>query len=367
MVTFDPVCYSVNSTALGDVIAAIPVIKFAIETYHQECDYRVIGSRHFRELFTFVPASKFLELEDTTWKFAKTYSLRRLNDVGQKTGNLCRLTASKMTLSHYASIGLLGKLLTRDQYNYLSVPQVDVSNFGVDFTKAVILVVSYRDINRSIPNEELLRLAEYIHEQGLIPVYVGRTVDGAWKTRPPVSPFVPPSYGVDLRNKTSILELASMMSKAVAVCGVDSGPIHLAGTTPVTIIAGYTNVDWRYRVPIRRQGRTIVIEPDPMDCRYCSSRWLKDFYNFCNCYYDHNNCVKTLKAEKYINALRSVLDGAEDMPLSDVAKNKEEIKKRHFEAMEKAKKRNCNKNLSDIFKDAFNDDDQEDACLIYDL
>jgi hypothetical protein len=305
-VQFDPVCYSVNSTAMGDVLAAVPVVKYAIDTYHRECDYRLVASKHFKEFFYFVPDSKFLVMEDDTWKFDKVYSLRRLNDVGPK-GNLCRLTPAKMSLSYYASIGLLGEILDKNKYNYLPLPEVDITKFNIDFAKAVILVVSYRDINRSIPNAELLKIAEYVKERGYTPVYIGRTQDGAWKDRAPVSPFVAPSYGVDLRNQTSILELASMMSNSIAVCGVDSGPIHLAGTTPTTIIAGYTNVDWRYRVPSRRNGRTVVIEPDPIDCRYCSSRWAKDYYDFLNCYYGHNNCVKTLRAEKYINALETVL------------------------------------------------------------
>lgn len=307
MVYFDPVCYSVNSKALGDVLAAVPVVKYAIDTYHQTCDYRVVASKYFRDLFHFIPDSKFLELEDDTWKFDKKYSVRRLNDMDKKGGNICRLTPSKMTLSHYASIGLMGRILKKDQYNYIQLPTVDVSKFDVDFSKSVILIVSYRDINRSIPNEELSKISEYIHMRGLIPVYVGKTDKGAWKTNFPVSPFTPPSYGVDLRNQTSILELASIMDKAVAICGVDSGPIHLAGTTSTAIIAGYTNVDWRYRVPIRNRGRTIVIEPDPMDCRYCSSHWLKDFHDYSNCYFAHNNCVKTLRAEKYINALNSII------------------------------------------------------------
>jgi len=306
MVTFDPVCYSVNSTALGDVLAAIPVVKYAIDTYHKECDYRVIASKHFRDLFSFVPDSKFLVMEDDTWRFDKTYSVRRLNDVEKKGGNLCRLTPAKMTLSHYASIGLCGEILPEAKYYYLPVRPVDVSKFGVDFSQSVVLIVSYRDVNRSIPAEELLKIAEYVYCRGYIPVYVGRTEDGAWRERAPVSPFTPPPYGVDLRNRTSLLELASIMNKAVAVCGVDSGPVHLAGTTSTNLIAGYTNVDWKFRIPKRAFGRTVVIEPDPMDCRYCSSKWLKDFYNFLNCYHGHNNCVKTLRADKYIRALRSV-------------------------------------------------------------
>ena len=307
MVQFDPVCYSVNSTAMGDVLAAVPVVKYAIEKYHRECDYRVIASKHFRCFFHFVPDSKFLTTEDDTWKFDKKYSIRRLNDVDQKNGYFCRLTPAKMALSHYAAIGLLGEILEHNSYCYVPLPEVDVSHFGVDFSKAVILVVSYRDLNRSIPAEELVKIASYVQTRGFIPVYIGRTENGAWKERPPVSPFIPPPFGVDLRNQTSIPELATIMSKAIAVCGVDSGPVHLAGTTSTPLIAGYTNVNWKYRVPKRMAGRTIVIEPDPMDCRYCSSVWAKDFYNFLNCFHGHNNCVKTLRAEKYIDALNSIL------------------------------------------------------------
>lgn len=303
---FDPVCYSVNSTAMGDVLAAVPVVKYAIETYHKECDYRVVASKHFRCLFPFVPDDKYLVMEDDTWKFDKKYAVRRLNNVDPKGGNLCRITPARMSLSHYASIGLVGEILPKSLYSYVALERVDVSKFNVDFSKAVVLVVSYRDINRSIPNDELLKISEYIHIRGFIPVFIGKTDQGAWKDRPPVSPFTPPPYGVDLRNQTTIAELATIMEQSLAVIGVDSGPLHLAGTTSTTIIASYTNVDWRHRIPTRTEGRTIVVEPDPMDCRYCSSRWAKDFYNFLNCYYGHNNCVKSLRAEKYINALRSV-------------------------------------------------------------
>jgi ADP-heptose:LPS heptosyltransferase len=227
MVTFDPVCYSVNSTAMGDVLAAVPVVKYAIETYHKDCDYRVVASSHFRCFFHFVPDSKFLATNDDTWKFDKKYAIRRLNDIDAKTGHLCRLTPAKMMLSHYAAIGLAGEILPRSAYAYVPLPEVDVSKFGVDFTKAVVLVVSYRDLNRSIPSEELVKIAAYVQSRGYIPVYIGRTVDGAWKERPPVSPFVPPAFGVDLRNKTTIPELATIMAKSIAVCGVDSGPVTL--------------------------------------------------------------------------------------------------------------------------------------------
>lgn len=310
-VNFEPVCYSVNSTAMGDILAAVPVVKYAIETYHKECDYRVVASTHFRPFFHFVPDSKFFALEDETWTFDKPYSIRKLNDLSNKGKNVCRLTPSKMTLSHYASIGLMGRILQKDAYNYIPLQEVDVSHFGIDFSNSVLIVASFRDENRSIRENELLKISEYLHNRSITPIYVGKTdkkdkAKGKWRGNPSTSPFTAPSYGIDLRNKTSIPELASIISKSLAVVGVDSGILHLAGTTKTPIIASYTNVDWKFRLPVRKEGTTLVVEPDSK-CRYCSSHWLMDFYNFANCYTGKFTCVNSLTADKYITALEMVL------------------------------------------------------------
>ncbi len=310
MLKSDPVCYSINSRALGDVIAAAPVLKYAINTYHKDGDYRVIVIKAFRDLLSFIPDSKILDLDDSTWRFDKDYAIRRLNNVGApKTSRICRLTPAKLSLSHYASIGLLSQVFANDSdiYNYLPLKAVDVSKFGVDFSKAVLLIVTYRNINRSLTKEALLNVAEFIFNTGYTPVYVGRTKDGFWKVEAASTLFTAPNFGVDLVNKTSIFELATIMTKSIATLGVDSGLIHLAGTTSTPIIAGYTNVDWRLRLPARKTGKTFVVEPDAMECLYCSSKWLKDFYNFGKCYYGHINCVRTLTADKYIEKLKLIL------------------------------------------------------------
>jgi len=301
-----PICYSVNSTAMGDVLAAVPIVKYAIETYHQETDYRVVASKHFREFFHFVPDEKFLVMEDDTWKFDKPYALKRLNDTTPNRGSLCRLIPSKISLSHYASVNLCGQLLNNSKYSYLPLPEVSIEHFGLKLEKCIILVASYRDVNRSIPEATLTDISQYIFDRGYTPVYVGKTDAGAWKSRSPISPCVAPDFALDLRNKTTILELASIIKHSAAIIGVDSGVLHLAGTTSTPIIASYTNVDWRFRVPVRDEGRIIIVEPDS-GCRYCSSLWEMPAYDFLNCYYGHNNCVKSLTTAKYISALETIL------------------------------------------------------------
>ena len=55
------------------------------------------------------------------------------------------------------------------------------------------------------------------------------------------------------------------------------------------------------------------------------------------------------------------------MTLEDVEKNKEKIKSDYKARIEKAKLNQKGGNITDVFKDVVNDDDQEDACLICDL
>ncbi|MBC6415020.1 MAG: phosphoadenosine phosphosulfate reductase family protein [Bdellovibrionales bacterium] len=57
----------------------------------------------------------------------------------------------------------------------------------------------------------------------------------------------------------------------------------------------------------------------------------------------------------------------EGQSLKDIEKNKEQIKKDYQKRMEKALKKQKGKNITDVFKETVNDDDQEDACLICDL
>ena len=55
------------------------------------------------------------------------------------------------------------------------------------------------------------------------------------------------------------------------------------------------------------------------------------------------------------------------MPLEEVEKNKEKIKKDYESRIKKALVNKKGKNITDVFKDVVNDDDKEDACLICDL
>jgi hypothetical protein len=275
----DKIIYCINGAAVGDLVAAAPVVKFMIDTYHQDVDYRVAMISDFREIFWFVPKNKIIPLAEN---YDPTFAVRKLNMDGGK-GNVAKLTPSRLKLTHYASIGLSARVLPDKNLKYIELPEVDVSKFGVDFSNAAVFITTYRDITRAWKGDEIKKVAEYVRDCGLTPVFIGKTGNfSIWKTLA-VSDFEYPGFGVDLRNQTTLTELATIMKKSKVVFGLDSGPLHLAFTTDTPVIAGFTNVDPALRIPPRNAGcQTVVVQPS-LDCRFCQSNTNLDFWNFTKC------------------------------------------------------------------------------------
>ena len=306
MIIADPVCYSLNSISMGDVIAAAPVIKYAIEHFHKNTDYHVLVRPYYFDLFNhFVPADK---LSDQSQPFSCNvpWQIRYLNT--PRTTN-ARTTSMHMHLSTFASIQLLNRIIPEEKRHYLPLPQVNTDHFNIDFSKTVLIIVTFRDAVRRISFETVAGITEWVLNKGFTPVYIGRVdTSEMWKDSPFKLSFdaLPQMGGIDLLNKTSILELASIMNKARAVVGLDSGPIHVAGTTKVPIVCGFTNVAPEHRYPIRAAGTFIPVVPT-LDCSHCQSRWCLNYHDFGFCYFKHTECIKQMTAAKFTAALDGLL------------------------------------------------------------
>lgn len=296
--------YCLNGAAVGDLVAAAPVVKWAIETFHKKTDYRVAVYPDFREIFHFVPEDKFTDVKAD---YPKNFSVRKLNAL--RTGNNhTRLVPSRVKLGQYASIGLTGRVLPDDLLKYVPLPTVDVSKYGVDFSKAVIIITTYRDKQRVILPKEILKIAEYVQSKGLIPVYVGRTgTFSIWKNHPAISDFEYPGFGADLRDKTTLSELYNIMRLSRAVIGMDSGPIHLAFATEVPVICGFTNINPNIRIPYRGLAKTIPVVPN-IACNFCESDWSLDLWDFNECPRKMQlaECVTKMTSTKFIAALEAL-------------------------------------------------------------
>lgn len=294
--------YALNGAAVGDLIAAAPSIKYAVDNLHPKKDYKVAMFPDFRDIFHFVPDEHIIPIADS---YDPAYAVRKLNMDGGG-GNVTRLTPSRLKLTQYASIGLLGRLLTDEQLKYVPLVETDVSHFGIDFSKCAIFLTTYRDITRAWKGAEIVKTAEYVQSKGLTPVFVGRKgAISIWKTLA-VSDFEYPGFGHDLVDKTTLRELYTIMSKAKLVLGMDSGPLHLAFATNTAVIAGFTTVRPDLRVPLRNNGVKTLAVSAAIQCRFCQSDWNLDFHNFTSCpkAMPEPECVTKSSAELFIDACK---------------------------------------------------------------
>ena len=308
--TLDPFCFMFNSIALGDVIAAVPVVKHMIETYYTRADsYLVCAKPHFRCLFPFVPDANFVDYDNQLphWGIPTDYIFGALSR--KKEAGLTRNTPKHMLLGQYASINLADRLLDLKNLNYVALEPTTISDLGLPATYAV-LITSYRDRTRAWSAEHVLGVASWLSARGITPVFVGKTdMDAAARVTIQPKNALPDdvsAYGLDLRNRTTIPQLASVMANAKVVCGLDSGPIHLAGTTSVPIVCGYTSVSPEFRIPVRATGKTYAIAPE-LECIGCESRWCASTWNYENCFYGHINCCALMTSQRFINVLATIL------------------------------------------------------------
>jgi ADP-heptose:LPS heptosyltransferase len=221
-----------------------------------------------------------------------------------------RNTPKHMHLGVFSSIKLADRILDEKYLRYVPLKEVDVSRFGIDFSNTVIFVSTYRDETRSWHAKSMLETAEYVKSLGLVSVFVGKTdMNEGTELKPKTSlPDNVDAYGVDLRNKTSIEELASICGKAKAVVGMDSGPIHLAGTTSVPIVCAFTSIFPEYRVPYREKGEFYPVTAD-IPCIGCESDWESHYWNFEKCYLKTIDCCNLLGSDKFIEQLKKILEG----------------------------------------------------------
>lgn len=152
------------------------------------------------------------------------------------------------------------------QKYYLQVRknEIDVTKYKLPKDYFCIVATSATPI-KALPIETMNAVSQYVLKRGLTPVYLGREEESCgyedFKLKSNIieADF---SSGVNLINKTSLLEAAGIIANSRGILGMDSGLIHLAGCTDVPIIAGYTLVAPSHITPLRPHGVTYPVIPD---------------------------------------------------------------------------------------------------------
>ena len=326
LITHDQHNFVLNHTALGDMITSLPAIVWARKFYHPAMKMRVWVPEWQMDLVRHLlqPYGEF-EVAD----FAKL-PLKHLDRAAQFEGQpfsynaslLSQYTRCRVHMVDYAFNHLLNsRPETMEDRSYPTAAPLGVTAPAGLYGPYVVFPVGATSDNKLFRASVMQPVMEWCLSQGLRPVIVGtktshtRTeIDGQLKPvviRAQTDMLAKEVFDqcLDLREKTTLLELRDLLGYAAAVVGVDGGTLHLAGTTdaPIVYASGTTLPKHRY---IARHGdhtyRVRYIGPRDLECYGCQSNWPMTTLNFTECAYGDNACMEQLHPDDFIQALKEV-------------------------------------------------------------
>lgn len=246
------VAICINTPALGDTIAAIPTLRKLSKAY-DNAQLTVFSSKPFlfenhplvfEALHLDSPLKEECEVYETFWPIVgKSYELR---------GQNIEFRYSNMDLRQFHAVSL-GFGLTEDE---MEMDLYIERERELDFEDYVIIHPTHTWPTRTWDQEKWQDLCDRLAEQKIPVVAVGRDSKevGTFNVDKPVMQL-DIKYGINLLNDpdNDPAELRWMMNnKARALITMDSGILHIAGTTDVNIIQLGSSIDNKLRAPYRR-------------------------------------------------------------------------------------------------------------------
>lgn len=193
------------------------------------------------------------------------------------------------------------------------IPQIygheaSIKKFNLPKQYAVVTTEATSPV-RTLKAEAINGQVEFIKSKGIPVVFMGKK-DLAHDYKSHSEDGINLDGIIDLREKTSLIEAAVILSKAEFVTGLDNGLLHLACCSEVPVVFAFSSVDPRHRIPPRRgNAKTYIISPPKsLPCRYCQSN-MKFMINhdFRKCVYNDKACLDFLTSNLFNNAIERIL------------------------------------------------------------
>lgn len=200
-----------------------------------------------------------------------------------------------------------------NEKNYLQIraEKIDVTSFDLPEKYVTICATGVEPV-RTMPTETANSIIDYVLDKGYTPVFLGKESsdcgfkDFAIKSKPIELNY---SKGLNLVNKTTLLESAKIINESKAYIGMDGGLSHVAGCTDTEIVCGYTASHPSHVAPIRKGSQTykfypILPDPHPHAFYQTHSSFKKgNFQKFDG----WEEVVGSMKSEKFLSALERIL------------------------------------------------------------
>lgn len=314
-----PLHFILGQGGLGDFINWIPAFEWIAEK-----NPHVIGKLYLVEPFLSVAKYIFDNKETSDFSIHHVDEMRRLVKSTDAV-----LDARKYNLymnatgAHLIDLGFMLYCNTSKPFEgYNRLPPINyndnfILNTFYNVGPYAVFTPGSTVKAREMPAKAFNELVRYTYDLGITPVFLGKKecIEGKRSANyyAKFNTEYDYSLGIDLREKTTLLQATGIMAKAKFVLGVDNGLLHFAGCTEVPIIFGHTVASVEQRDIRRPKGTTINIHVSKKDlpCISCQSnmRFIIG-HNFANCVYDDYKCLELLfsnNSETWKKAIHKVL------------------------------------------------------------
>jgi ADP-heptose:LPS heptosyltransferase len=242
------ICINIaGCNSLGDTLCATPIVRKISKSYNRKVH---VISKH-PDLFKNSPyVDRNIPYTDEEFdRVNKEYEVMSTFDVSYKDNGVCN-KHNVMDIRQLHAINL-GFMLTKDEMTLDYIPNEDVTLPHLP-NKYVLIHPVQNWNSRTWPAKNWQMLTQLLNEKGVLVISIGKNSSelGGSNVDKPVFDF-PIKLGYNLMNQTSLDQTWHLMNNCSCFITMDSGLLHLAGTTDCEIIQLGSSINPEFRSPYR--------------------------------------------------------------------------------------------------------------------
>lgn len=302
--------FLLNTGGIGDNIAALPAMQFIRKNYPWVTPYLYVPDY-------FLPVARNMIPDMVIRPFSKGEKMFNGSWIGRQT--LLKGHDSLAThLVDYNFHALCNRQVPDADKNYLSLNLNWIHTEKFKLPKDYVCIATgYTAPIRKFPGHTVNEIVDYLAKRNIAVVFLGsKQAETGGSVSDIISNFpldVDYSKGINLVDKTSLLEAGKIIAGSKALVAVDCGLMHIAGCTEAPIIGGYTSVDPVMRMPYRHDKlgwNVYKVEPPNSEPEKYFQSQLDFIYNkdFKFSWLENENLVNSLTAQMFIEQLEKVLE-----------------------------------------------------------
>jgi ADP-heptose:LPS heptosyltransferase len=245
--------YLIHSTSFGDTLASTPTIRYLSKSHRKKINVVT----HNKNVFNNNPyVESLLSFEEfNNSNISDIVKYESFTYAGRKDGNGIEKKFSHIDVRQIHAMDLGFQLLPEDMsYDYYANPQ----SLSLDLPeKYVVLHITSNWANRTWDYKNWVNLIKWLKDNQIFTVLIGagyrEELHHSYSDKPldKECPMFDDYYGLDLTNQGSMSDMWWVINGAKCLITMDSGPLHLAGTTDVEIIQLGSAINPKLRSPYR--------------------------------------------------------------------------------------------------------------------